>query len=104
MPASNNPNPYASPLAQSATSAGRPGGSQYAPCPDCGERNAKKISFTWWGGAVGPALFTHVKCLSCGAKYNGKTGRSNLTAIVIYQVVAVAIVIVIGIALVIAKR
>lgn len=60
---------------------------QYAPCPKCGSTNAQKVGYTWWGGALGPALFHHVKCNSCGTTYNGKTGKSNVTAIIIYSVV-----------------
>ena len=57
---------------------------QYAPCPTCGSTDAKKVGYTWWGGALGPAMFTHVKCNSCGTQYNGKTGKSNQTNIIIY--------------------
>ncbi|HET7145161.1 MAG TPA: hypothetical protein VFI68_14170 [Anaerolineales bacterium] len=57
---------------------------QYAPCPNCGQSNAKKIRYTWWGGALGPAIFSHVKCQNCGTEYNGKTGQSNKQNIVIY--------------------
>ena len=57
---------------------------QFAACPKCGNAAARQLSFTWWGGALGPKLLTHVKCESCGAKYNGKTGRDNTTGIIIY--------------------
>jgi len=60
----------------------------YAPCPNCGSTNAKKISYTWWGSALGPAMFTHVKCNNCNTQYNGKTGKSNTNNIIIYAVVA----------------
>ncbi len=65
--------------------------SPYAACPQCQARNAKAQGFTWWGGALGPKLFTHVKCGSCATTYNGKTGRSNNTAIAIYLVVVNAV-------------
>ena len=45
------------------------------------------MSFTWWGGVIGPKVLTHVKCLRCGHAYNGKTGRDNTTGIVIYSVI-----------------
>lgn len=61
--------------------------SQYAPCPKCGASNAEKMSFTWWGGILGPKILTHVKCRSCAAAFNGKTGKDNTTNIVIYCVV-----------------
>jgi transposase-like protein len=64
---------------------------QYAACPSCGQTNAKKVSYTWWGGAVGPAMFTHVKCQNCGTQYNGKTGKSNQQNIILYFVVSFAI-------------
>jgi uncharacterized protein (DUF983 family) len=57
---------------------------QYAPCPNCRQSAAEKLSFTWWGGLIGPRILTHVKCASCGTKYNGKTGKDNTTGIVIY--------------------
>ena len=59
---------------------------QYAPCPNCGQMNAKKINYTWWGGALGPRLFNHVKCQNCNTEYNGKSGKSNRQNIIIYFV------------------
>ncbi len=61
---------------------------QYAPCPQCGSPAAERMKFTWWGGVIGPKILTHVKCLRCNAKYNGKTGKDNTTNIIIYSVVA----------------
>jgi hypothetical protein len=89
---SNHPSdPSPSPQAEShiPVLSGSPG--KYAPCPVCGQRNAKEIQFTWWGGAVGPSMFTHVKCQSCKMEYNGKTGRSNDGAIAVYTIVCTAI-------------
>lgn len=40
---------------------------------------------TWWGGAVGPKLLSHVVCQGCGAGFNRKTGKSNTPAIIVYQ-------------------
>src|SRR5262249_26076006 len=35
----------------------------YADCPKCGARgDASKVSFTWWGGLVGPAIISCVRC------------------------------------------
>jgi hypothetical protein len=67
--------------------------SEYAPCPRCSATNATYQAFTWWGGALGPKLFTHVKCGGCSTTYNGKTGRSNNTAIAVYMVVTSALAI-----------
>ncbi len=65
---------------------------QTAPCPKCGSTDAKKVSFTWWGGALGPRLFNLVKCNSCGTEYNGKTGKSNQQNMIIYMIVSLLIV------------
>lgn len=48
---------------------------------------ATPISWTLWGGFIGPKMLTHVRCQQCGNKYNGKTGKSNMTAIVLYNVI-----------------
>ncbi len=59
------------------------------------------MSFTWWGGILGPKLLTHVKCGSCGKQFNGKTGKDNTTGIIVYSVVVFVVIIaalVIGIA------
>ncbi|MEW5739990.1 MAG: hypothetical protein AB1938_13745 [Myxococcota bacterium] len=61
--------------------------SEFAACPACQAQSASRLNFTWWGGALGPRLLTHVKCGSCGVTYNGKTGRSNNGAIAAYIVI-----------------
>jgi bifunctional DNA-binding transcriptional regulator/antitoxin component of YhaV-PrlF toxin-antitoxin module len=66
--------------------------SSYLPCPQCGSTDPKKVNFTWWGGMLGPRLFQLVKCNACGFSYNGKTGKSNTKAIVLYSLVVVVIV------------
>jgi len=65
---------------------------QFASCPKCQNANAQQLSFTWWGGVIGPKLLTHVKCQTCGAKYNGKTGKNNTTNIIIYFAVVGVVV------------
>jgi len=60
---------------------------QYAPCPKCGNTYATPVSFTLWGGLLGPKLLTHVQCGQCHTKYNGKTGQSNLVGIIVYTIV-----------------
>ncbi len=65
----------------------------YLPCPKCHSTNVKLMGFTWWGGLVGPKILTHVKCGNCGATFNGKTGKPNTTAIAIYMVVVLVVVI-----------
>ena len=65
--------------------------STYAPCPRCQNPQPSPVSFTWWGGVLGPKMLTHVKCTRCGTAYNGKTGGSNATAITIYVIVGALI-------------
>lgn len=67
----------------------------YVPCPKCGDVNVQKVGFTWWGGVLGPSLFCHCKCGRCGATFNGKTGKSNDTAIAVYLVAGVVVGIVV---------
>lgn len=62
-------------------------------CPACGARRSTKVSFTWWGGALGPGLFSQVKCSECGQNYNRKTGKPiGALVITVYTLVAVVIV------------
>jgi phage FluMu protein Com len=69
----------------------------YADCPECNNRgNATRVGFTWWGGLVGPALLTHVRCNECGTGYNGKSGKSNNTAIAIYVGVGLLLGVILG--------
>ena len=65
---------------------------EFAPCPKCAGTTAKQVKFTWWGGALGPRMFHHVKCEACGATYNGRTGKSNNHAIAMYVLVTFTIV------------
>jgi DNA-directed RNA polymerase subunit RPC12/RpoP len=51
--------------------------SSWVPCPKCGAAEPKRVKFTFWGSFYGPKMFNHVRCLECGATYNGKTGGSN---------------------------
>jgi uncharacterized protein (DUF983 family) len=64
----------------------------FAPCPLCSSTLAVPIRWTWWGGVLGPILCTHVRCMMCGAKYNGKTGKSNFDYIVIFTVFSIILV------------
>jgi hypothetical protein len=73
-------------------------------CPKCGDPRSKPVSFTWWGGVIGPKILSHVKCLSCGSAYNGKTGRYNTTGIVIYTLVVLGIVLIGMVALAFSQR
>jgi len=62
-------------------------------CPFCGKHDHRPVTFTWWGGLLGPKLFHHVQCNQCRKTFNGKTGQSNAVAIAIYLVVSGVLVI-----------
>ncbi|HKR01138.1 MAG TPA: hypothetical protein VJT09_10720 [Pyrinomonadaceae bacterium] len=74
------------------------GTGEYVQCPRCTRPDPEKMKFTWWGGVIGPRMFSHVKCRWCGMTYNGKTGKSNTTNIVIYSVIVFIIFLGIGVA------
>jgi hypothetical protein len=73
-------------------------------CPKCGDPRSKPVTFTWWGGLIGPKLLSHVKCLTCGTAYNGKTGRYNTTGILIYTLAGLAIVVALMVAAALAGK
>lgn len=79
------------------------GAGQYAPCPRCQRPDPEKVGFTWWGGMLGPRMLSHVKCRWCGMQYNGKTGQSNTTGIIIYSVVIFVIALLIGLGVFLAR-
>jgi hypothetical protein len=62
-----------------------------SPCPRCGVPAGRLMTFTWWGGFIGPKILNHHRCDACGYTYNGKTGQPNTTGIVIYTLVGLAI-------------
>jgi hypothetical protein len=72
------------------------GTGEYVACPRCQRPDPEKVKFTWWGGVIGPKMLSHVKCRTCGLAYNGKSGQSNTTGIVIYSVVVFVIFLGIG--------
>lgn len=72
-------------------------------CPRCGCPHSTAVNFTWWGGVLGPKLLNHVECTHCRHAFNGKTGQSNTTGIIIYSVVTGMIALVILVLLVLLK-
>jgi hypothetical protein len=69
----------------------RIGRTGYAVCYNCGADAASRVSWTLWGGLIGPAMICHCRCDQCGTTFNGRTGKSNNTAVTVYIVVSVAI-------------
>jgi len=65
-------------------------------CPKCSSESIKRVKWTWWGGVLGPALINSTKCESCGHTFNGNTGKSNTTAIVVYSIVLIVIAFVVS--------
>lgn len=60
-------------------------------CPACNSENVKDISWTWWGGLIGPRILKHTKCADCKFTYNRNTKKSNNTPIAIYLAVTTII-------------
>lgn len=95
-------NPYAPPTPQHGGGMMGPGmgppgspaeAAQRGICPRCQSTAVRQPSFTWWGGMLGPKMFNHWVCGSCGFGYNGKTGESNTTKIAVYFIVINVVVI-----------
>jgi len=84
-------NPYQSPAPNQPQPPNVQPRGPYKPCPNCQQYGADKVGWTLWGGVLGPKLLSHVKCQSCKTTFNGKTGASNTTAIIIYLVVTLVI-------------
>jgi predicted Zn finger-like uncharacterized protein len=69
----------------------------FAPCPKCGNNDAERVLFTFWGSFHITNLVCHVQCPSCGTCYNGRTGRSNfLVALLCVMIPLLLILAVIG--------
>jgi hypothetical protein len=62
----------------------------YADCPQCGSPgHATKVIYTWWGGFLGPLIFSLVQCEHCGAQYNGTSGSDSSTGVMVWKVLSV---------------
>jgi len=91
----NDPNnPYSAPQ-NPYEQQWQPGRQQPGRCPNCGSPDSRVPSFTWWGGAVGHRILSHVICNHCNKGFNSKTGGSNTTGIVIYSVVVALVLFII---------
>jgi hypothetical protein len=65
---------------------------EWADCPNCGAPgDATRLTWTIWGGFIGPMIICHVRCNQCGTTYNGKSGDSNTTRIIIYYAISFGI-------------
>ena len=69
---------------------------QWAPCPGCGNDEAARVHWTFWGGMIGPAIINVVRCHRCGVSYNGVHGDYNGGRIAIYIVVSIVLGLVIA--------
>jgi hypothetical protein len=69
---------------------------EWADCPNCGAPgDATRLTYTFWGGFIGPMIINTVRCNQCGTTYNGKHGDYNTTRIIIYYAVSIGIALVI---------
>lgn len=64
-------------------------------CPSCGSTTTKEVKYTWWGGLLGPKLFNLQACESCKFQFNRVTGKSTKNAVIAYNLVFLAIALVI---------
>ena len=56
-------------------------------CPICRSEDDFRVpTFTWWGGAIGHRIISHVYCNQCNSGFNSKTGKNNTMNIILYQV------------------
>ncbi|MGY8768901.1 MAG: hypothetical protein ACKVH8_10810 [Pirellulales bacterium] len=78
-------NPYASPQVDNTL----PTDYQSGKCPECDSTDLIRPRFTNWGGWVGPWVLRHVNCQNCQYEFNSKTGNTNKTNIMVYQVFSV---------------
>jgi len=62
------------PMQQTNVQYAMPTASQYA-CPMCHCPYSEKVSYTFWGGFIGPWIYGQVRCLQCKQDYNGKNGK-----------------------------
>ncbi len=62
-------------------------------CPKCQQTiTPAPLGFTWWGGLIGAKLINHCECPACKARFNGRTGQPNDTAIMVYVLISAAII------------
>jgi hypothetical protein len=50
------------------------------------------VDWTFWGSYYGPPLVNHVRCLDCGYRFNGLTGRSNRHWALLFVTVPILII------------
>ncbi len=62
------------------------------PCPSCGGRDAEKVTFSWWGGLLGPRLIKQVRCKRCSNTFRGDSGKPCTGFVVGYLIVTGVIV------------
>src|SRR3954467_7880482 len=66
------------------------------PCPYCRHDDANRVTFTPWGGIIGPFVLSLVKCSLCGGQYNGKHGTKVERAIRLYTLVTMAVLVMVA--------
>lgn len=54
------------------------------------------MAYCWWGGAVAPAMFKMQRCNNCRMEFNRETGKPLTTTMWVYQIVILAIVLIIA--------
>jgi hypothetical protein len=60
-------------------------------CPKCSSTSTSPVKYTWWGGVLGPKLMNLQKCESCRFQFNRSTNKGVANAIIVYNVVVIAV-------------
>lgn len=68
-------------------------------CPHCGHTGHRRLSFTLWGGLIGPMLWPTGKCEKCQRQFNRSTGRPLPGLIVAFGYAGFAVSVIVGLAL-----
>jgi hypothetical protein len=64
-------------------------------CPQCSSTRTSEVKYTWWGGILGPKMMNLQKCEDCRFHFNRKTNKGVANAIIVYNLVVVAVSLVI---------
>lgn len=86
---STDKNPFESPQADRSSGATDP---RAGVCPFCGASDYREPRFTWWGGAVGHKIISHVICNQCSKGFNRKSGKDNFMPILLYNLFAFVVI------------
>src|SRR4029079_751933 len=56
-------------------------------CPRCRAATAELVTYTFWGGTLGPRILGLARCRTCSQTFRARSGRTATTGIAIYCIV-----------------